>query len=90
MTCTQTRIANASSTPLTLSLFNGRELAPSEEFLIEGNVFAWLVAKFPGVAGLRAIEKFSEMVNAGTLAIVSSPADSCGQTFDSSSSQFVA
>ena len=87
--CARTEITNVSGHTLSrVSIFGGIQLRKGQTHTVKGDVWAWLAGKFPGIKGLRMIEKLHDLIDNGVLAITAVPA-TCGDVWNSSSSQFV-
>lgn len=86
-TCAESRIQNASNAPLRVSPFN-KVLGIDDYFSVPGDPYAWLAARHPGIKGLRMIKWFRDAINKGLLRIVYIPTAECGDTWESSSSDF--
>ena len=88
--CHETTITNVGGTTLArLPLFGKSALADGESFSIEGNPWAWIKGKFPGIKARRMLTELHRLIDAGTLQLTSYPSAPCGSTSPTSSSSAI-
>ena len=77
--CTNTEIQNVTSSPMVLSMF-GKTVQGGGTFTVPGDVWAYVVAKHPGIKGRRMVTHLAFLIDNDYLRINYYPRENCGAT----------